>query len=94
MRLGHYNGDGQAHYDPYKDTSTPRCECREYTSTLASGKRPTVRCTNHIGKNPTRCSDGVARCEGHARLVGPKVLAMRLRMAHLTGEQKYFGRPL
>ena len=89
MRLGHYNGDGQAHYDPYTDTSTPRCECVE----LGVGTR-TQRCANHIGNNPTRCSDGVARCEGHARLVGPKVLAMRLKMAHLTGEQKYFGRPL
>jgi hypothetical protein len=91
MRPGHYNGDGQAHYDPYTDTSTPQCECREYSYRM---RKRLVQCTNHIGNNPTRCSDGVARCQRHAQLVSPRVLAIRLRMAHITGEQKYLGRPL
>ena len=86
MRLGHRAADGETRYDPYKDASTPQCECWNIT-----GDERKVRCTNHIGNDPTRCSDGVARCERHAKIVPPKVLAGR---SHLPGEQKYFGRPL
>ena len=90
MRLGHrILKPGEAAklmYDPYTDTSTPQCECVE----LGVGTR-TQRCANHIGNNPTRCSDGVARCKRHSQLVSKAMLARR---SHLPGEQKYFGRPL
>jgi hypothetical protein len=86
MRLGHYNRDGQSHYNPYTDSSTPQCECWYINSMGFKGQ-----CTNHIGNNPARCGDGVARCQRHSRLVSPAVLARRSR---LPGEQRYFGRPL